>query len=238
MYTGNSAQDYAAVSGTSVTFIAIAHPLVTITANPASLAVSGGSSTTATLTLTSLLGYGVAGANGNLNNYSLPLELDCDNLPAHTTCSFTYPTPDPSDPSSVDVNVNAPGTVMMTINTNVPVGTTTASIAQSPVIFAGLFGVGLLSFAFRRKKLFRTPLLRVVGLLLFTGAALGLSACSTKDISAVPVLTTPQGTYNITVTAKQVGSKTVPGSTPGTTVTVQGNGNQMSYPFQMSVVVQ
>ncbi len=84
----------------------------------------------------------------------------------------------------------------------------------------------------------RACLLNVVCVLLFAGAAAGLSACSSAQIGASPVLTTPKGTYTVTVTAKQVGSKTVPGSTPGTVVLVQGNGNQMSIPFTMSVAVQ
>jgi hypothetical protein len=240
VYTGNSAGDYATVTGTPVTFIAIRNPMVIITSAPPSLTVSDGSTATSTLTLTSLLGYGVAGANGpqNVNNYSLPLELECDNLPAHASCTFTYPTPDVSDPNSVDVTVNAPGTVMMTINTNVPVGTVTAAnIVKSPAIFAGIFGVGLFGLAFRRKKLLGTSLLKVVCLLFFTGIALGLSACSSANITENPVLTTPKGSYTITVTAKQAGSKMVPGPL-GTPVVVEGDGLQMSIPFTMNVAVQ
>ena len=238
VYTGNSASDYAMNMGAPVTFIALRNPAVIITSSPASLSVPTGSSASATLTLTSLLGYGVAGASGTLNNYALPLELNCDNLPAHASCTFTYPTPDPSDPNSVDVTVNAPGTVMMTVNTNVAVGTTqNASIAHTPVIFAALFGAGLFGLAFGRKKLLGTSLMKVLAVFFFTGASLGLIACSSKDISVTPTLTTPTGTYAVTVTAKQAGSITVLNS-QGAPVAVQGNGNQMSIPFTMNVVVQ
>lgn len=231
--------NYASTMGTPVTFIALRNPMVIITSNPGSLTVPNGSSATTNLTLTSLLGYGVAGANGNLNNYSLPLEMECDNLPAHASCTFAYPNPDPSDANSVDVNPTTPGQVVMTLNTNVPVGTTTtASLRGNPITFAAMFGLGLLGLAFGRKKGLRTSLLNVICLLVFTGAVLSVSACGTGQIGATPILTTPTGTYSITVTAKQTGSKTIPGSTPGTTVVVQGNGNQMSIPFTMSVTVQ
>jgi hypothetical protein len=241
VYSGNTDPNYATVTGTPVTFIAIRNPMVIITSDPPAISLAAGSTATANLTLTSLLGYGVAGANGNLNNYSLPLQMDCSNLPPHATCSFAYPTPDASDPQSVDVNPTTPGHVVMTLNTNVPVGTsTTASItSEGPIAFAAMFGLGLVGLAFVRKRGLRTSLFSFLCLLAFSGAVAGVSACgSGSSNGAAPVLTTPAGTYSVTVTAKQTGSKTVPGSTPGTTVTVQGNGNQMSIPFSVSVTVQ
>jgi hypothetical protein len=221
-----------------VTIIALRNPMVIITSNPGTLSVAAGSSTTAKLTVTSLLGYGVTGALSNLNNYSLPLELDCDALPAHASCSFSYPTPDPSDANSVAVNPTTQGQVMMTLNTNVNVGTTTSSLRFNPAVYAGIFGLGMLGLAWGRKKTLRASLFRVVCALSFSALLASVSACSSANISATPILTTPKGTFMITVTAKQVGSKTIPGSTPGTTQVVYGNGNQMSVPFTMSVTIQ
>jgi hypothetical protein len=239
VYTSDSAGDYATVTGTPFTVTAIRNPMVIITSTPAALTVAAGSKTSANLTLTSLLGYGVAGANGNLNNYSLPLEVECDGLPAHAICSFTYPTPDPSDPQSTPVTTTTPGTAVMTINTNVPVGTTMASISRTSEIFAGIFGVSLLGLATAGKKTRHAAVLRMLCLLALSGSAVtGLTACSSANISASPILTTPKGTYTITVNAKQVGSKSVPGSSPGTTVTVPGNQNQMSIPFTMQLTIQ
>jgi sugar lactone lactonase YvrE len=240
VYSGNTDPNYGTVTGTPVTFIALRNPMVIITSNPASLNVTAGSTATATLTLTSLLGYGVAGLNGrqNVNNYTLPLELECDSLPAHASCIFTYPIPDPSDANSVAVNPTTPGKVLLTINTNVPVGTSTASLRRSPVVFAAMFGFSLLGLAFGKKRNLRSSLLRVICLLLFASAVASVSACSSAQIGSAPILTTPKGTYNITVTAKQAGSRTVPGANPGTTAVVVGNGNQMSIPFTMNVVVQ
>jgi hypothetical protein len=239
VYSGNTDPNYTPVTGTPFTVIAIRNPMVIITSNPATLSVSAGSTTSATLTLTSLLGYGVLGANGNLNNYSLPLGMDCDGLPAHATCSFSYATPDPSDPNSVDVTPTTPGQVVMTINTNVAVGTSsTAGFGRNWIAFLAVFVVSLLGLAFGKKRSLRSALISGMCLLLFSGAIAGLSACSTAQIGTTPILTTQKGTYTITVTAKQVGSKVIPGSTPGTTQTVYGNGNQMSIPFTMTLNVQ
>ncbi len=238
IYGGNTDPNYAPATGTPVTVIALRNPLVIISSNPSTLAVAAGSSTTAKLTLTSLLGYGIAGANSNLNNYSLPLELACDALPAHASCTFTYPTPDPSDASSVAVTPTAAGTVMMSLNTNVAVGTTTSSLRTNPAIYAGILGLGMLGLAWGRKKTLRASLFRVLCALSFTALLASVSACSSANISATPVLTTPKGTYTITVTAKQTGSRTIPGATPGTTQVVYGNGLQMSVPFTMSVTIQ
>ena len=231
--------NYGSVTGTPVTLIALRNPMVVITSNPASISVSAGSTASATLTVTSLLGYGVTGVNGNLNNYSLPVELECDNLPAHASCTFSYPTPDPSDPNSTAVTPTKAGTVLMTVNTNVAVGTS-ASLGTHPseTTFAMLFGLGLMGLAVRRKRSLKGLVLTAVSVMLCGGLMAGVTACSSKQLSAAPILTTPTGTYTVTVTAKQTGSKVVPGSQPGTTVTVYGNHNQVSIPFTMSVAVK
>ncbi len=102
---------------------------------------------------------------------------------------------------------------------------------------AAMFGVGLLGFSLRRKKYFKRLTLMSLYLSVCGGAVLGLSSCSSKQLGAAPVLTTPAGSYSVRVTAKQTGSKVVPGSQPGTTVTVYGNQNQMSIPYTVNVVV-
>ncbi|MGI4829987.1 MAG: hypothetical protein ACRYFU_17585 [Janthinobacterium lividum] len=240
-YVGAPDPNYASVTGTPVTVIALRNPMVTITSNPSSLTITNGATTSATLTLTSLLGYGVAGANKpqNVQNYSLPLALQCDGLPAHATCSFSYPTPDPSDPNSVDVAPNAPGTVIMTINTNVSSGVT-ASLHRDPSAstFAAVFGFSLLGLAFGRKKSLRERLMKTVCLLLISGAALGVSACNSAILGQAATQASPSGTYQVSVTAKQVGSQTVPGTSAGTTSVTQGDGNQMSIPFAVTLIVK
>ncbi len=254
--------NYTTVTGTPITLTALRNPVVQITSNPAALSVSPGSTVTTTLTLTSVLGYGVAGAGALLNNYSLPVQLACDGLPAYATCSFSYPTPDPSDAQSVDVGPAAgtvlsfmggasgpcaaaapgaaggcfgPGTVIMTINTNVSAGVASVHHGQSKITFAALLGVGLLGFAFsRKKKSLRAALPTLVCLLLCIGLLAGISSCSTKQLGTTTGNASPAGTYMVSITAKEVGSQTITAN-PGI---VYGNSNQVSLPFTMNVTIQ
>jgi hypothetical protein len=239
VYNPDTNTNYTSVTGTPVTVIALRDPMVIITSNPSTINVTSGSSTTATLTVTSLLGYGIAGANGNLNNYGLPVELECDGLPAHASCTFAYPTPDPSDANSVAVTPTTPGTVMMTVNTSVPVGTI-SSLRSGPsqTVFATMFGLGLLGLTLRKRKSLRGLVLTIFCVTICSAATLGVTACSSKQLSAAPSLSTPAGTYKVTVTAKETGSRVVPGSQPGTTQIVYGNENQVSVPFTVSVTVK
>jgi hypothetical protein len=259
---GYTNPNYAPVTGTPITLTALRNPVVQITSSPSSLSVSPGSTVSATLTLTSVLGYGITGANGLLNNYSLPVQLACDGLPAYATCSFSYPTPDPSDPQSVDVGPPSgtmlsyengtvaactaaapgaqggcfgPGTVIMTITTNVPSDTASLNHRQGETIFAAMFGFGLLGFAFsRKKKSLRGSIPTLVCLLICCGIMAGISGCSTKELGTTTGNATPAGTYNVSITAKQVGSQVITAS-PGI---VYGNSNQVSLPFTVSVTIQ
>ncbi len=205
-------------------------PSIAITSNPPTVSLSAGSTATAALTLTSVLGYGTQGAGQQLNNYSLPVELECDGLPARASCSFSS--------NSVTVMPGTPGTVTLTINTNVG-ASASLERSTSPIAFAALFGAGLLGLAFgRRKSGWRQRLTLMTGLLVLSGAVAGMTSCTSANLTSAPVLTTPSGMYQVTVTAKQVGSATVPGSTPGSTQPVYGNQNQVSLPFTMNVTIQ
>jgi len=254
--------NYTSVTGTPITLTALRNPVVQITSDPGTLSVSPGSTVTSTLTLTSVLGYGVDGAGALLNNYSLPVQLACDGLPAYATCSFNYTTPDPSDANSVDVGPAAgtvlsfmggaaapcaaaapgaaggcfgPGKVILNIITNVPSGVASNRPAQNKVIFAAMFGFGLLGLAFsRKKKSVRGILPTLVCLLLCAGIMAGISGCSTAQLGTTTGNSTPAGTYTVSITAKQVGSQTI-AQNPGI---VYGNSNQVSLPFTMSVTIQ
>ncbi|HEY5328997.1 MAG TPA: Ig-like domain repeat protein [Acidobacteriaceae bacterium] len=254
--------NYTSVTGTPITVTALANPVVNISSNPGSLNVTAGSSATATLTLSSVLGYGIGGAGGLLNNYSLPVQLSCDGLPAYATCTFSYPKPDPTDAQSVDVGPAAgtvlsfggttgacaaaapgaiggcygPGTVIMTIHTSVsPFGVATLHRSHDEIVFAAMFGLGLFSFAFGKKKSLRARVPTLVCLLLCGGIMMGISGCSTKQLGATSTtVATPAGTYTVLVTARQVGSQTIT-AVPGITY---GNGHQVSLPFSMTLTVQ
>jgi hypothetical protein len=234
-----------------------------------SLSVSAGSTASINLILTSLLGYGYAGEGGQLNNYDLPVSLTCTALPPHATCSFTYPNPDPNIATAVDIPCAAAqgtanqsgqddcstGKATMTINTNIAVGTTSQIATTASVTFAAIFGFGMIGLFFRRKAFEKSRMLLMVCLMIVGGALAGsLTACSTTNLSANPVLNTPSGTYAVTVTAQQVGTVCVPttGSSADCNVgvaqaswaapfngfAVYGSQNQVSLPFYVNVTIQ
>jgi Bacterial Ig-like domain (group 3) len=260
---GYTNPNYSSVTGTPITVTALRSPMVQITSNPSSLSITPGSTATATLTLTSILGYGIGGAGGLLNNYSLPVQLACDGLPAYATCTFSYPKPDPTDPQSVDVGPPAgtvlsymngtaaacaaaapgavggcfgPGTVIMTINTNIPTGATAAlQHNHDETALAAMFGLGLLSFVFGKRKSLRERVPTLLCLLLCGGVVAGISGCSTKQLGTTSqTVATPAGTYMVLVTAKEVGSQAI-AAPPGITY---GSSTQVSLPFTISVTIQ
>jgi sugar lactone lactonase YvrE len=255
VYSGDA--NYLTFTGQPTTFIVVRSPVVAITSVPASLSLSAGSSASAKLTLTSMLGYGFAGKNQQLNDYNFPLSLACSNLPPHATCSFSY-TPDPAlaafgisatNPNAVNIPCAgttaaadncSPGSVTVTINTNAPVGTTTTTsqLAQpAPITFAAMFGFGMIGLFFRRKAGQKGRLLLMLCLIIVSGVFAGsLTACSTVNLSPASVLTTPSGTYAVTVTAQQVGTQAI--TLPTGPVTIYGSQNQVSLPFAINVTVQ
>lgn len=237
-------------------------PMVAITSSPSTVSVPKGSSASTTLTLTSLLGYGYAGKNGQLNDYNFPVTLSCDNLPPHSECSFSYPstvnTNQPSAPNSVQIPCSGTtaaadnclaGTVTMTINTNVAVGTTSSqNAAVASVTLASVFGLGMLGLFFRRKAFAKAGWLPMI-VLMIAGCALAvsLSACSTTNLSPQAQLSSPSGSYAVTVTAQQVGVQCIPQVGPNANCTtasgaqgiyVYGSQNQVSLPFYVNVSIQ
>ena len=246
--------NYTAFTGTALNYSSLRNPLVAVTSNPASLTVAKGSSVTATMSLASVLGYGIAGQNALLNNYSLPVQLACDGLPAYATCTFVYPNPDPSDPNSVHVGpapgtnltvqgvtgpctpaqgCTGPGTVMMTITTNVPTGMAKVERPTGQV-FLAMLGLGVLGLVFGRRRSLRGRIGTLAVLALCCGILAGVSGCSTTQLGGSSAQVTPSGTYTVLVTAKQVGSQTI---TQNPFITY-GNGNQMSLPFTVQVTIQ
>jgi len=135
-----------------------------------------------------------------------------------------------------------PGTVIMTINTNVPLGTVSSlKTRQGGIAFASIFGLGLLGLAFRRKVTRFRNLLMLAYALLWGGALLGITACSTTTLGT-PTATsgvTPAGNYWVTVTANQSGAIVIPKNAfhPATAFVYPGNGDQMSLPYTINVTI-
>jgi hypothetical protein len=234
-----------------------------------SLTVQAGSSASMNLTLTSILGYGLAGLNAQLNATNFPVSLTCDNLPPHTQCSFSYPNPDPVVPNSVDIPCPSgattteiadgsvsctPGQVSVTFYTDVTAGTTTSQNARNTsVTLAAIFGFGMMGLFFRRKTFEKGRLMLMVLLIIVGGAlAVSVTACNTTTLSPEAALTTPSGSYPVTITAEEVGTICVAspgnsadncivptsGSTSNNGIKVYGTQNQVSIPFYVNVTVQ
>jgi hypothetical protein len=135
-----------------------------------------------------------------------------------------------------------PGTVVMTINTNVPLGTSSSlKTYGGGIAFASMFGLGLLGLTFRRKVTRFRNLLMAACLLLWGGMLVGMTACSTTTLGTPTATTgvTPAGTYWVTVTANQVGTLVTPPSTYNneTAILNIADGDQMSLPYTINVTI-
>jgi hypothetical protein len=199
-----------------------------LTAAP-KLNITAGSSASLNLLINSILGYGEAGKSGTENSYSLPITLTCTNLPAHATCTFTYPNPDPNISTAVDITCPAGSNdtavdsslaagqstcstalATVTFNTNVAVGTSTSSqIARTgSLAFAGIFGLGMIGLFFRRRAFEKGRVLLMVCMMFVGGAlAASITACTTTNLLPNAVLSTPSGSTAVTITAQQVSSE-------------------------------
>jgi hypothetical protein len=135
------------------------------------------------------------------------------------------------------------GTVVMTINTNVPTATQSSSLRtdRGSLAFAAMFGLGLLGLGFRRKARKWSGMLLLACVALCGGGMVGVTACGTTNLSptGASLSVTPAGTYNVTVTAKEAGTiqVQVPGAAAGVTEPVYGNSNQMSLPYTVAVTI-
>ncbi|MGH9560574.1 MAG: hypothetical protein ACRD3S_03885, partial [Terracidiphilus sp.] len=96
-----------------------------------------------------------------------------------------------------------PSTVVVTISTNVPVNSGTASLArQEPWVLAGLFGLGMLGLIAGRKR-FNRYLTMVCLAVMLSGAFMAMTSCTNAGYSTpppAPKVTTPSGTYNVQIT--------------------------------------
>jgi hypothetical protein len=276
VYSGDA--NFLGLTGPTSTLLqSVRGPLVQITqtGNSASLTVApsltvqAGSTASMNLTLTSILGYGLAGLNSQLNATNFPVSLACGNLPPHTQCSFNYPNPDLNVANAVDISCPSaatttqtadgsvqctPGQASVTFYTDVSAGTTTSQNARATsVTLATIFGLGMIGLFFRRRAFEKGRILPMVFLMIASGAlAISITACNTTILAPQSSLTTPAGTYAVTITADEVGTLCasqvgtsgdnciVPGSgsTTNNGVLVYGSENQVSLPFYINVTVQ
>jgi len=177
--------------------------------------------------------------------------LDIGPNPGSVTAYGTFTNPVPSGATAAQYPCGpadgclGPGTVMVTIQTNVGSGVTASrNTAKSSLALAALFGLGFLGFSFRRRASRWGGLLMVVCLLLCGGAVAGITACSTKTLGVGSAsVVTPPGNYWVTIVAKEASSMQVatpaPPANPAQSKlqTVYGNGNLASLPFTVNVTV-
>jgi hypothetical protein len=195
VYSGD--QNYSATT-VDVSSFQVISPSVLITANPSTLNLTGGTPGSVTLTLQGLVGF------GGINS---PIVMGCVNstLPKYSECTFDKTTTiiDPAGSST---------TVVVTISTNIPVNGGTASLRteSTPWALAGLFGFGVFGLAFGKKSRFHSRMLTIVCvMLILTGALFGVTACSNMGYTHTPpkpIVTTPSGTSNVTITTTWNGS--------------------------------
>jgi hypothetical protein len=153
-----------------------------------------------------------------------------------------HPGVSPVPPCDASDGCLGPGQVVMTINTNVPLGTSSSlKTYQGGIAFASIFGLGLLGLTFRRKVTRFRNLLMIACALLWGGTLIGITACTTTTLGT-PTATsgvTPAGSYWVTVTANQAGSMVIPPVIYNnyTANLIPADGQQMSLPYTINVTV-
>lgn len=209
VYSGD--RNYAA-STIQISGFQIINPSVLITSNPATLTVTPGVSGAVTLTLQGLVTFG---------GDKVAVTLACQNntLPQYAECSF-------DNPSVAITPAGGSATVVLTINTNVPVnsGSTVAvRHARKLRALSGVLGLGLFGLLFGRKTRFGGRAFSIICLgLVLAGSAFSVTACTNSGYTrtpAAPVVKTPSGTSLVAITATYQGAvRSLPFSLP---VTVQ-----------------
>lgn len=184
----NGDQNFSMATATVVPFQVIP-PSVLITANPGAVSTTAGTPVQATLTMQSLVGYEAT----NRQNGGVFLACDNTTVPKYSECTFDVP--------QVQISVANPGISTVTLSTNLPVNVGSVTRRSSPIAFAGLFGLGLLGFAFRRRVTVYSKVLGSLSLMLIlAGASLGAVGCTNTGYTTTPPaphVVTPGGTYNI-----------------------------------------
>ena len=186
--------NFASVTSPVVT-IQVINPSALITASPASVTTPAGTPVTTALTITPLEGY----------SPQMGVQMYCevqpvDTVPPDAECTFDVPL------VMFSSTVGAPATPQVThvtISSNIPVNESSLRMANSPILFAGLFGLGLAGLSLRRRSKFhRTPLTLLCVLFLFTGTLFGFTGCTNSGYTTTPPaphVTTPAGTYNVSI---------------------------------------
>ena len=188
-----------------------------LTANPTSLTLTPGVPGSAQITVTALATY---------SDPAVTFYCDPATLPQYSECTFDFPTVQITGTPFPPLNV--------TISTNVPVQSGTEAqlrddLGKSPVVFAGLFGAGILGLCFARGS--RRQLPKLLSLLLLVAAvSLGAGGCGGgySNPPAAPKVVTPAGTFNVSIVAIGTHNNDIP----------SGLGPESALPFTLPVTVK
>ena len=219
-------QNFSPVSTTVPVTFQVIPPSVLITASPASMTTKAGTPVASTITIQSLVGFSaLSGAN-------ITCEVSpVDTVPYYSECTFNNPQPIICAPTATN-NTCIAATTVLTFTSNIPVNIPASArnvppgrSHSSPFILAGVFGLGLLGLALRRRAIFNRYLLNLVCLILFfAGTVMGITSCTNSGYThtpKAPVYTTQSGTYNISIQ-----------------VTNTATGAVESLPFTLGVTIQ
>jgi len=230
-YSGD--QNFLPVTSSPPVAFQVIPPSVLLTANPASVTTKAGTPVASTITIQSLVTFS-APAGANITCEVAPQ----DTVPYYSECTFNNPQPDilacaPGTGTSAS-NPCQPTTTstVVTLSSNIPVNLppTAKNLPLdkprgSPLLLAGVFGLGLLGLALRRRTIFNRYLLNLLCLVLFfAGTVMGIASCTNSSYSnppKVPTYTTPSGTYNVSII-----------------VTNSSSGTVESLPFTLGVTIQ
>ncbi|MGP8250482.1 MAG: Ig-like domain repeat protein [Terracidiphilus sp.] len=218
VYSGD--ENFSSLTSAAISFQVIPQSVL-ISASPTSVTTTAGTPVASTLTLSSLVGF--SAPNGT--NITC---VDNSSMPKDAECTFSVPQPDLCAPTSGSGNTCQPTTTVVTVSTNIPVNVGSLERERSrtsPLALAGLFGLGLLGLALRRRRLFNRYFLGAGCLVLFLAASvMDITSCTNSSYThtpAVPKYTTPSGTYNVSIV-----------------VTNPSTGQVESLPFILSVTIQ
>jgi hypothetical protein len=133
-----------------------------------------------------------------------------DTVPPDAECTFDVPL---VMFSSTVGAAPTPQVTHVTISSNIPVNETSMTKGNSPIVFAGLFGLGLFGLALRKRGRFNCPpLTALCVLLLFAGTLLGFTGCTNSGYTTTPPaphVTTPAGTYNVSIYTLDLGTNKI-----------------------------
>ena len=201
-YSGD--QNYSPLATTTAVAFQVIPPSVLLSASPASITTTAGTPVATTISVQSLVGFSApSGAN------IVCAFTAANTAPYYSECTFNNPLPAICAPTATN-NTCTPATTVLTFNSNIPVnippGTTVEHRVKPigpPLTLAGLFGLGLLGLALRRRKIFNRYLLNITCLaLFFAGTVMGIASCTNSGYTHTPpspTFTTPSGNYNVSI---------------------------------------